>query len=155
MDKMMVSSRFTPQRYDFQKNLQNFCDCFLEKSTPKAIFCNLHLTFRIVGQLPTHQKIRLENCPSSCILLFRCGQREQVLAGNWKLAGTHMGASGHADGSWRARRWEPTGTQMEAGGHADGSWRQHPYLRLPLHRLRKISSTKVGTPTPLLLDDGS
>ena len=102
MDKMIISSRFTLQSYDFQKNLQNFCDCFLEKSTPKAIFCNLHLTFRIVGQLPTHRKIRLENCPSSCTHLFRCGQREQVLAGNWEPACTQMGADGHADESRRA-----------------------------------------------------
>ena len=65
-------------------------------------------------------------------------------------AGRQLGAGGHADGSRRARRWKPAGTQMGAGGHADGSWRQKPHLRLPLHRLRKISSTKVGTPTPLL-----
>ena len=112
---MIISSRFTPQRYDFQKNLQNFCACFLEKSTPKAIFCYLHLTYRIVGQLPTHQKIRLENCPTSCIHLFHCGQREQVQAGNWELAGTQMGVGGQADGSRRARRWELAGTQMGAG----------------------------------------
>ena len=107
MDKMIISSRFTLQSYDFRKNLQNFCDCFSKKAPPKAIFCNLYMAFRIVGLLSTHQKIRLENCPSSCILLFRCGQREQVLAGNWELAGTQMGASGHADGSRRARRWKP------------------------------------------------
>ncbi|MDD6952614.1 MAG: hypothetical protein PUI88_00790 [Prevotella sp.] len=123
MDKMIISSRFTLQSYDFQKNLQNFCDCFSKKAPLKPFFCDLYLTFRIVGQLPTHQKIRLENCPSSCILLFRCGQREQVLAGNWELAGTYMRAGGHADGSRRARRWKPAGTQMEVGGHADGSRR--------------------------------
>lgn len=115
MDKMIISSRFTLQSYDFQKNLQNFCDCFSKKAPLKPFFCDLYLTFRIVGQLPTHQKIRLENCPSSCILLFRCGQREQVLAGNWEPAGTHMEAGGHVYESRRAPTWEPAGTQMGAG----------------------------------------
>lgn len=115
MDKMIISSRFTLQSYDFQKNLQNFCDCFSKKAPLKPFFCDLYLTFRIVGQLPTHQKIRLENCPSSCILLFHCGQREQVQAGNWELAGTYMRAGGHPHESRRAPTWEPAGTQMGAG----------------------------------------
>ena len=56
MDKMIISSRFTLQSYDFQKNLQNFCDCFSKKAPLKPFFCDLYLTFRIVGQLSDTSK---------------------------------------------------------------------------------------------------
>lgn len=108
MDKMIISSRFTPQRYDFQKNLQNFCDCFLEKSTPKAIFCDLYLTFRIVGQLSDTSKNpagELPNILHPFISLWAARTS----------AGRQLGAGGHVYESRRAPTWKPAGTQMGAG----------------------------------------